>query len=299
MPMRQTIEVNMTIPTISDYPMPVAASFPANKTKWQPDAKRAVLLIHDMQRYFLRFYEADGRLMTTLIDNLAKVKAWAVQNGVPVIYTAQPHDQPAADRALLNDMWGPGLTVVDPELQKVVDKLAPTPDDVVLTKWRYSAFQRSDLAERMKGWGRDQIIIGGVYAHIGCMMTAVEAFMKDIQPFMLGDAVADFSEAEHRMALQYVATRCGVVIDTASLAGAGETTDISEWLKARVLQMVEDESDIDPDENLIFYGLDSLQVMKLAGELKERGVIVGFEELARVPTLSAWWALIEEKRLAA
>ncbi len=39
--------------------------------------------------------------------------------------------------------------------------------------------------------------------------------------------------------------------------------------------------------------------MKLAGELKERGVIVGFEELARVPTLSAWWALIEEKRLAA
>ncbi|MGE8584680.1 MAG: phosphopantetheine-binding protein, partial [Agrobacterium tumefaciens] len=91
----------------------------------------------------------------------------------------------------------------------------------------------------------------------------------------------------------------GVVIDTASLAGAGETTDISEWLKARVLQMVEDESDIDPDENLIFYGLDSLQVMKLAGELKERGVIVGFEELARVPTLSAWWALIEEKRLAA
>ena len=69
----------MTIPTISDYPMPVAASFPTNKTKWQPDAKRAVLLIHDMQRYFLRFYEADGKLMTTLIDNLAKVKAWAVQ----------------------------------------------------------------------------------------------------------------------------------------------------------------------------------------------------------------------------
>ena len=89
------------------------------------------------------------------------------------------------------------------------------------------------------------------------------------------------------------------MIDTASLVGAGEATGTREWLKARVLQMVEDESDIDPDENLIFYGLDSLQVMKLAGELKERGVTVGFDELARVPTLSAWWALIDQKRLAA
>ena len=37
----------------------------------------------------------------------------------------------------------------------------------------------------------------------------------------------------------------------------------------------------------------------VAGELKERGVTVGFDELARVPTLSAWWTLIDEKRLAA
>ncbi|PZU20952.1 MAG: isochorismatase [Shinella sp.] len=289
----------MTIPTISDYPMPVAASFPANKAKWQPDAKRAVLLIHDMQRYFLRFYEADGGLLCTLIDNLARAKAWAVRNGVPVIYTAQPHNQPAADRALLNDMWGPGLTVVDPELQKVVDRLVPTADDVILTKWRYSAFQRSDLAERMKDWARDQLVIGGVYAHIGCMMTTAEAFMRDIQPFMIGDAVADFSEAEHRMALQYVATRCGVVIDTESLIGEKHATDTRQWLKDRVLQLVEDEDDIDPDENLIFYGLDSLQVMKLSSELKERGVSIGFDELARVPTLAAWWTLIEEKRRAA
>ncbi len=201
----------MAIPSIRSYPMPAPDSFPANKVAWKLDPSRAALLIHDMQRYFLRFYETDSGLLQTLIGNIAALKRWAAAHGVPVFYTAQPHDQPASDRALLNDMWGPGLTKADPAQQAVVPEIAPADGDVVLTKWRYSAFQRSDLDTRMKTLKRDQLIIVGVYAHIGCMITAVEAFMKDIQPFMVGDAVADFSEEEHRMALKYVATRCGVV----------------------------------------------------------------------------------------
>lgn len=289
----------MAIPTITDYPMPDPASFPANRTGWQPDPKRAVLLIHDMQRYFLRFYDAEGELLQRLIANLGRLRGWARAHGVPVVYTAQPHEQPAGDRALLNDMWGPGLTVAEPDLQQVVAELSPDRDDIVLTKWRYSAFKRSDLLERMRALGRDQLVIGGVYAHIGCMVTAVDAFMSDIQPFLVGDAVADFSEAEHRMALRYVATRCGALVATAALSAAPRPTASREWLQARVLELVEDETQLDPEENLIFYGLDSIQVMALAGELKERGVEVGFDDLARVPTLNAWWGLIEQRRLAA
>ncbi|MEI5667524.1 isochorismatase family protein [Bosea sp. CCNWLW174] len=290
----------MTIPQITDYSMPAASAFPANRTQWRPDPKRAVLLIHDMQRYFLRFYDAKGALLPQLIGNLVRLRDWARANGVPVVYTAQPHEQPQGDRALLNDMWGPGLTVAAPDLQEVVAELTPGPDDIVLTKWRYSAFKRSDLLERMRGLGRDQLVIGGVYAHIGCMVTAVDAFMSDIQPFLVGDAVADFSEAEHLMALRYVATRCGALVSTDGLAGVAERPQATrEWLQARVLELVEDETELDPDENLIFYGLDSVQVMVLASELKERGVIVGFDDLARVPTLNGWWSLIEQRRLAA
>ncbi|MBZ1524076.1 isochorismatase family protein, partial [Leuconostoc mesenteroides] len=145
------------------------------------------------------------------------------------------------------------------------------------------------LLQRMKDWNRDQLIIGGIYAHIGCMVTAIDAFMNDIQPFMVGDAVADFSEEEHRLALKYVATRCGAVIDTASLIRKPATETTRDWLQKRVLELIEDETELDPQENLILYGLDSLQVMKLSAELKERGVAVGFDDLARVPTLAAWW----------
>lgn len=209
----------MSIPSIADYPMPQAAAFPKNRVNWQIDPARAVLLIHDMQRYFLRYFQQDAALMQTLIGNLVRLRSWADAHGVPVVYTAQPHQQSDEDRALLNDMWGPGLTTAPAEQVAIVPELAPKADDAVLVKWRYSAFQRTDLRERMRAWGRDQLIIGGVYAHIGCMVTTFDAFMSDIQAFMVGDAVADFSVADHEMALQYVATRCGAVISTDAVVG--------------------------------------------------------------------------------
>lgn len=286
----------MTIPIISDYPMPQGPSFPTNKTQWQVDPKRAVLLIHDMQRYFLRFYDGEGELMPTLVRNLALMLQWARQRQIPIVYSAQPHEQGLADRALLNDMWGPGLTKASPEQQLIHEALAPAPGDIILSKWRYSAFHRSDLLERMRSWKRDQLVIGGVYAHIGCMVTATDAFMNDIQAFMIGDAVADFSEEEHRFALKFLASRCGHVLDTASLTGVNSAIQTQrQWLQTRVQDLIEDDAVLDPNENLIFYGLDSLRLMQLAADLKRQGLVISFEELARTPTLTHWWSLLESR----
>ena len=206
----------MAIPTIASYPMPGPADVPQSKVSWKPDARRAVLLIHDMQEYFLDFYNVADAPIPELISNIRRIREHCTALGIPVVYTAQPAEQSAEHRGLLQDMWGDGLPS-RPHRQPVVAELAPGPDDVVLTKWRYSAFQRSDLAERMRGWKRDQLIVCGIYAHIGCMMTACDAFMNDIQPFLVADALADFSAENHRMALTWVAQRCGVATSTADL----------------------------------------------------------------------------------
>ncbi|OLS42808.1 phosphopantetheine-binding protein [Rhodovulum sulfidophilum] len=74
------------------------------------------------------------------------------------------------------------------------------------------------------------------------------------------------------------------------------TTPDRDWLSARLNSLLEDEGPIDPAESLIYYGLDSLRVMKLAAELKAHGIHVGFEDLAKEPTLDAWTALIDARR---
>lgn len=207
------------IPPISPYPMPSADELPVSTPAWTVDPDRAVLLVHDMQRYFLSPFPAGRQPVEALVENAARIRARCAALGVPVAYTAQPGGMDERQRGLLKDFWGPGMTP-SAEHRQVVDPVAPRSGDWVFTKWRYSAFHRTELLDRMRFAGRDQLIICGVYAHVGVLMTAVEAFSHDIQPFLVADAVADFSAKEHRMALEYAATRCAALTTTEELLAA-------------------------------------------------------------------------------
>ncbi|WP_019630447.1 isochorismatase family protein [Actinomadura atramentaria] len=207
----------MAIPPIAPYPMPAEDELPAPRVDWRPDPDRAVLLIHDMQNYFLEPFAGDP--VPELIENIATLRRAADAAGVPVVYTAQPGAQSPRDRGLLTDFWGKGVGA-DPRATGIVDALAPAEGDTVLTKWRYSAFIRTDLADLLLPRGRDQLIVTGIYAHIGCQATALEAFMRDVRPFFVADAVADFTPEDHRAAVGFAARRCAAVTATAPLARA-------------------------------------------------------------------------------
>lgn len=217
------------IPAIEPYDPPAAADLPAGVAHWTPDPRRAVLLVHDMQRYFLRPLPARPR--EALVDNAARLRRTCAELGVPVAYTAQPGSMTEAQRGLLKDIWGPGMRAT-PADREIVDELAPADEDWLLTKWRYSAFHHSGLLGRMREAGRDQLIVCGVYGHVGVLMTAVEAFTNDIETFLAADAVGDFSREHHRMTLEYAAGRCAVVAATGTLVDQLESAayaDVGRW----------------------------------------------------------------------
>lgn len=296
------------LPPSIAYPMPTHEQLPAPTVPWAADPSRSALLVHDMQNHFLRPFGTAQEPVTTLLANTAALIQLARELNIPVYYTAQPAHQQPADRALLNDFWGPGIGANE-EGARIVDELAPQPGDMVLTKWRYSAFQRSDLAQTLRASGRDQLIITGVYAHIGCQVSAADAFMNDVQPFLVADAVADFSAEHHTQALAWVAGRCGVVTHTRALSqawlqaavqapAASAASSVTEQVRARVAELMYVEAaSIGDHDDLLELGLDSIRIMDLVETLRGDGLAASFEVLAGAATVHEWATALDNNTL--
>ncbi|WP_076417700.1 isochorismatase family protein [Colwellia sp. UCD-KL20] len=279
----------MSIKSLEAYKLPSSIDIPQNKVSWDFKPNQSALLIHDMQEYFIEFYGQNNPLIEQVIQHIVELKSFCKVHNIPVYYTAQPKEQSDEDRALLNDMWGKGLPQY-PEKQSIISELAPDEHDIVLTKWRYSAFCRSPLAEMMQSQNRNQLLICGIYGHIGVMQTAVDAFMNDIKPFLIADAIADFSLEDHLMALKYISKNAGRVVckdDIVNINLLSKST-----IRSQILPLIEDAEDLDDDDNLIDFGLDSVSVMTLMSKWQKQGINVTFVELAKSPSINGFWAIL-------
>lgn len=270
---------------------------PASRAGWEPRAERCAVLVHDLQRYFVGVFSPESPVWRLAAANTRALLVAARSAGIPVVYSAQPGDQDPRERGLLCELWGPGL---GHDGTDIVAEVAPHPGELVLTKHRYSAFARTDLEAWLRTRGRDQLVITGIYAHIGIAATATDAFMRDIQPIVPLDAVADFSREDHERALVQIAGTCGVVATTAQVLAAfggdrsaGGEADWPAWLIGRLTTLLGDARDArrlvvdEPSQSLFDAGLDSVRALLLFEELAGRGVEVDLVDFAQAPT-AAW-----------
>lgn len=293
----------MGLPRIAPYPMPDPAALPEPRIAWTIEPHRAALLVHDMQAHFLAAFDAEREPVPALVANVAALAAACRAAGVPVLYSAQPPGQTPEQRGLLQDVWGDGIPA-GTGAEAILDAVAPRPGEEVITKWRYSALVRTDLAARLRALGRDQLIVCGIYAHIGVIMTAAHAFMEDIRSVIAADAVADFSAEQHRAALAWAGSCTAGIAATADLiaqigAGADATGPAGvdlERMRADVLAALDDPpAALGDDDDLIDLGLDSIRVMALLNRWREAGLPLSAEDLIEAePTLGGWWAAAQE-----
>ena len=272
----------MAIAPIAPYEIPNAHSWPPCRAPWRFDPARAALLVHDMQAYFLEPYDPALSPMRPLLRHVRGLLQACGNAGVPVIHSAQPGEQSRGERGLLWDLWGPGI-IEKPGLSRLAFAFEPRPSELLLHKRRYSAFYETELLSLLRERGRDQLLICGVYAHIGCLATATDGFMRGIQPFVISDATADFSAEDHAIALRQVARTCGVVTTSAEVLVSLNL----QVLRAHLREMLGPAAvDIDVNDDLGDHGLDSLRGMQLLERVLPDRHGIDFEELVAARSLA-------------
>jgi nicotinamidase-related amidase len=164
------------------------------------DPDETAVVVIDMQNGFCH---PDGSLYAPASgDALAPVGALierARDAGVRIVYTRDVHPPGQFDDAHYYDefeRWGEHVVEGSWETEIVTD-LAPAPEDHVVEKHSYDAFQRTELAGWLDARGIGDLVFCGTLANVCVLHSAASAGLRDFRPVIVEDALG-YVEPDHR-----------------------------------------------------------------------------------------------------
>ncbi len=129
----------------------------------------------------------------------------------------QPVETPdgGTGRFLIKDTWN----------TDILSELTPEPDDIVVSKHRYSGFFETTLDATLRELGIKQLVFTGVTCSVCVESTLRDAFYRDYQCLLLADCTAEpigseFGRSNHDASLLVIEKLFGWVSDSASLLRA-------------------------------------------------------------------------------
>jgi nicotinamidase-related amidase len=166
-----------------------------------PDASRTALVIIDM----INDLEFDGgdRLFRPALRAaraIAALKRKARKHGIPVIYANDNFGRWRSDfrqtvaHCLEEDVRG----------RPLAELLQPDPEDYFVLKAKHSAFYWTTLELLLNYLKAERVVLTGITGDMCVLLTAADAFMRDLQVYVPEDCLASISVQENRKALQYI-----------------------------------------------------------------------------------------------
>jgi len=191
------------------------------------DPARTALLAIDMQSVFLSPGEAFGNPhaldIIPAVNELARAMRAARGS---VIWTRQTvsDEPPLAMAPWQYDMSDPRVSEAVSAMRAgaAAHDLHPAmevgPGDLVLDKYRYSAFAcpAGAVAQVLRERGIEMLLIAGTLTNVCCESTGRDAYMRGFKVILLADACAAVSDEEHNAALLNMRLNFADVKDTGS-----------------------------------------------------------------------------------
>ena len=152
---------------------------------------------------------------------IAALKKRARDAGIPIIYANDNFGRWRSNFAeVVQHCLADGVTG-----QPIAELLAPERDDYFVLKPKHSAFYSTTLETLLEYLQTKRLVLTGFAGDACVLMTAADAYMRDVDLFIPGDCTASRSMVENRKALQYMArvlhaeTRASTRLDLRKLAG--------------------------------------------------------------------------------
>jgi nicotinamidase-related amidase len=187
------------------------------------ERSRMALLVVDMQNDFCSrqgHFARHGRSVDgvqSIIPPIARLLACARAARIPVVHTQQTtatrfaSDTPAWLYFKSRDGKSPDYTMEGTWGQQFVPALEPQAGELVVRKYRPSAFLRTELASLLCERGVESVAIAGCLTQ-GCVQaTAMDASFHDFYVLVVEDCVQSTSQEQHQNALRFLRSRYDVV----------------------------------------------------------------------------------------
>jgi ureidoacrylate peracid hydrolase len=171
------------------------------------------LLVVDMQNGFCHPDGSFSRLGMGLEGAQAAVHQAAIavtqarRAGIPVIFTRHLYRPGRPDEGQALIRTSPALAGVAGLAQgswdaAVADELGCGPDDLIVDKVRFDAFQWTSLEPLLRGLGSTELVICGVITNICVETTVRSAFMRDYPVTLLADCCAANTRRLHELSIE-------------------------------------------------------------------------------------------------
>lgn len=163
---------------------------------FQPE--KAILLVLDMQKYFLRedSHAFIPSALAILPGIMKLIDAFSKANR-PVVVTR--HVNTPKNAGMMSKWWRDLINLQSAHSQ-LADKLN-LGNIISIEKSQYDAFLHTSLEEILNQHQVRQVVITGVMTHLCCESTARSAFMRGFEVFFTVDGTATYNEELHRASL--------------------------------------------------------------------------------------------------
>jgi len=174
---------------------------PYNRHEMRLNPDKSVLLVIDMQRFFL---DADSPTFTcgglAIFENLRRMIEAFRRAGRPVIFTRHVHHPDNLDSGIMGWWWEGKCLEGSPE-SEIHPELAPLSGEKVVFKHRYSAFYNTDLETVLRCLKVEDLVVSGIMTNLCCESTARDAYFRDYRVFFPADGTGTISEEMHLASL--------------------------------------------------------------------------------------------------